>query len=101
MLFIVLLTFVPIMIVIIKTVFRRKLPSNYYTPFDYISAQTTEEFHEEKEEIKKEDENGDSKNWVRIFIAVPITCFMLTKIDPRKTTLLEMRIVWLFLDARS
>jgi hypothetical protein len=25
----------------------------------------------------------------------------LTKIDPRKTTLLEMRIVWLFLDARS
>ncbi|PEA35522.1 DUF3951 domain-containing protein [Priestia megaterium] len=62
MLFIVILTVVPIMIVIIKTVFRRKLPSNYYTPFDYISAQTTEEFHEEKEEIKKEDENGDSKN---------------------------------------
>jgi len=62
MLFIVILTVVPIMIVIIKTVFRRKLPSNYYTPFDYISAQTTEEFHEEKEEIKKENENGDSKN---------------------------------------
>ncbi|TYR80337.1 DUF3951 domain-containing protein [Priestia megaterium] len=61
-LLIVLLTVVPIMIVIIKTVFRRKLPSNYYTPFDYISAQTTEEFHEEKEEIKREDENGDSKN---------------------------------------
>ncbi|PEW08995.1 DUF3951 domain-containing protein [Priestia megaterium] len=57
MLFIVILTVAPIMIVIIKTVFRRKLPSNYYTPFDYISAQTTEEFHEEKE-----DENGDSKN---------------------------------------
>jgi len=62
MLFIVVLTVVPIMIVIIKTVLRRKLPSNYYTPFDYISAQTTEEFYEEKEEIKKEDENGDSKN---------------------------------------
>ncbi|MGG1369945.1 DUF3951 domain-containing protein [Priestia megaterium] len=61
-LFIVLLTAVPIMIAIIKTVFRRKLPSNYYTSFDYISAQTIEEFHEEKEEIKKEDENGDSKN---------------------------------------
>jgi len=32
---------------------------------------------------------------------VPKIYFMLTKIDPRKTTLLEMRIVWLFLDARS
>lgn len=32
---------------------------------------------------------------------VPIIGFMLTKIDPRKPTLLEMRIVWLFLDARS
>ncbi|WP_241771336.1 DUF3951 domain-containing protein [Priestia megaterium] len=62
MLFIVFLTIVPIVVVVIKTVFRRKLPSNYYTPFDYISAQTTEEFHEEKEEIKKEDENEDSKH---------------------------------------
>lgn len=66
------------MIVIIKTIFRRKLPSNYYTPFDYISAQTTEEFHEEKEEIKKEDKNEDSKNWVRIFIAVLIIGLMLS-----------------------
>jgi len=78
MLFIVILTVVPIMIVIIKTVFRRKLPSNYYTPFDYISAQTTEEFHEEKEEIKKEDENGDSKNRVRVFIVVSRMLIMLT-----------------------
>ena len=35
------------------------------------------------------------------YISLPVFGFMLTKIDPRKTTLLEMRIVWLFLDARS
>jgi len=39
----------------------RKFPNNYYTPFDYISAQTTEEFHEEKEEIAEENKDGDSK----------------------------------------
>ncbi len=33
-----------------------------------------------------------------LLLIIPV---MLTKIDPKKPTLLEMRIVWLFLDARS
>ncbi|WP_350020191.1 MULTISPECIES: DUF3951 domain-containing protein [Bacillaceae] len=55
------LTVVPIVIVVGKTLIIRKFPNNYYTPFDYISAQTTEEFHEEKEEIAEENKDGDSK----------------------------------------
>ncbi|MGG3270195.1 hypothetical protein ABEP16_14870 [Priestia aryabhattai] len=29
---------IPLMIIIVKTVWHRKLPRNYYTPFDYLAA---------------------------------------------------------------
>ncbi|WP_210609081.1 DUF3951 domain-containing protein [Priestia flexa] len=48
------LTVVPIVIVVGKTLIIRKFPNNYYTPFDYISAHTTEEFHEEKRSSRRE-----------------------------------------------
>lgn len=46
-----------------------------------------------------QEEKSISENRYTFFFL--INGFMLTKIDPRKTTLLEMRIAWLFLDARS
>ncbi|WP_397428361.1 DUF3951 domain-containing protein [Priestia flexa] len=55
------LTVVPIVIVVGQTLIIRKFPNNCYTPFDYISAHTTEEFHEEKEEIAEENKDGDGK----------------------------------------
>ena len=58
---ILLLIIVPVIMITVKTIRKRKLPSNYYTPFDYISAQTNAEFHEEKEETKEDNENGDKK----------------------------------------
>ncbi|MED4116051.1 DUF3951 domain-containing protein [Priestia megaterium] len=50
---------IPLMIIIIKTVWHRKLPRNYYTPFDYLAAQTEEEFHEEQNERELEEKEGD------------------------------------------
>ncbi|MGZ0878308.1 DUF3951 domain-containing protein [Priestia megaterium] len=53
---------IPLMIIIIKTVWQRKLPHNYYTPFDYLAAQTEEEFHEEQNEREIEEKEGDVAN---------------------------------------
>ncbi|MGO1099200.1 DUF3951 domain-containing protein [Priestia megaterium] len=52
---------IPLMIIMIKTVWHRKLPRNYYTPFDYLAAQTEEEFHEEQNEREIEEKEGDAK----------------------------------------
>ncbi len=46
-------------LVVMKIVRKRKLPDNYYTPFDYITSQVLSEFHEEKEEAT-EEENDQS-----------------------------------------
>ncbi|MFQ6387908.1 DUF3951 domain-containing protein [Priestia aryabhattai] len=53
---------IPLMMIIIKTVWHRKLPRNYYTPFDYLAAQTEEEFHEEQNERELEEKEGDVAN---------------------------------------
>lgn len=53
---------IPLMIIIIKTVWHRKLPRNYYTPFDYLAGQTEEEFHEEQNERELEEKEGDVAN---------------------------------------
>ncbi|MGG0334895.1 DUF3951 domain-containing protein [Priestia aryabhattai] len=53
---------IPLMIIIVKTVWHRKLPRNYYTPFDYLAAQTEEEFHEEQNERELEEKEGDVAN---------------------------------------
>jgi Protein of unknown function (DUF3951) len=50
-----------IILVVYKMAATRIIPSNYYTPFDYISSQTTVEFHEEKEEEEQVDGQGDDK----------------------------------------
>ena len=52
---------IPLLIIIVKTVWHRKLPRNYYTPFDYLAAQTEEEFHEEQNERELEEKEGDAK----------------------------------------
>ncbi|MED4236796.1 DUF3951 domain-containing protein [Priestia megaterium] len=52
---------IPLLIIIVKTVWQRKLPRNYYTPFDYVAAQTEEEFHEEQNEREIEEREGDAK----------------------------------------
>ncbi len=52
---------IPLLIIIVKTVWHRKLPRNYYTPFDYLAAQTEEEFHEEQNEREIEEREGDAK----------------------------------------
>lgn len=48
-------------IVVIKVMTKKKLPDSSYTPFDYITAQSNIEFHEEKEE-KEEADKGDDKD---------------------------------------
>jgi len=47
---------IPLLIIIVKTVWHRKLPRNYYTPFDYLAAQT-----EEENEREIEEREGDAK----------------------------------------
>ncbi|WP_151735809.1 DUF3951 domain-containing protein [Paenibacillus tengchongensis] len=49
-------------IIIIKILLTRKLPSNNYTPFDYITAQSPVEFHDEKKEIEENADHGDDKD---------------------------------------
>lgn len=38
---------------------NKTLPDNNYTPFDYITAQSPVELHEEKEFREEEDKQGD------------------------------------------
>ncbi|MCJ8012423.1 DUF3951 domain-containing protein [Paenibacillus sp. KQZ6P-2] len=49
-------------IIAFKIVKKKQLPDCYYTPFDYITGQTTVEFHEEKEEEEEENGQGDDKD---------------------------------------
>ncbi|WP_284645307.1 DUF3951 domain-containing protein [Paenibacillus silviterrae] len=48
-------------IIAIKVITKKKLPDNNYTPFDYITAQTNIEFHQEKEGKEEETDKGDDK----------------------------------------
>jgi hypothetical protein len=57
----ILIVSIPLLIITVKTVWQRKLPRNYYTPFDYLAAQTEEEFHEEHNEREIEEKEGDAK----------------------------------------
>lgn len=41
-----------ILIVVFKVLFKKKRPDVFYTPFDYITGQTDEEFYEEEENTK-------------------------------------------------
>jgi len=59
------LIFVVLGIIAVKIVRKRELPTSHYTPFDYITAHTTAEFHEEKEEHEDEDDQGDDKDKFR------------------------------------
>ncbi|ASA26191.1 hypothetical protein B9T62_05185 [Paenibacillus donghaensis] len=49
-------------IIIVKILLTRKLPSNNYTPFDYITAHSLVEFHDEKKEIEDNADHGDDKD---------------------------------------
>lgn len=49
-------------IIFVKVILTRKLPSNNYTPFDYITAQSPVEFHDEKKEIEENADHGDDKD---------------------------------------
>ncbi|UQZ37172.1 DUF3951 domain-containing protein [Paenibacillus sp. PK3_47] len=49
-------------IIIVKLLLTRKLPSNNYTPFDYITAHSLVEFHDEKKEIEENADHGDDKD---------------------------------------
>ncbi|MCR8641876.1 DUF3951 domain-containing protein [Paenibacillus sp. N1-5-1-14] len=65
-LFVMLSLIVPILalllIISIKIVKGKKLPESNYTPFDYITGQTTVEFHEQKEAKEENDDQGDDKD---------------------------------------
>jgi|GEM_PF-1082100 len=47
------------MYIVLKAILKRELPSNNYTPFDYIIAQSPVEFHDEKQEKEEHEEQGD------------------------------------------
>lgn len=48
--------------ILVKALLTRKLPSNNYTPFDYITAQSPVEIHVEKKEIEENADHGDDKD---------------------------------------
>ncbi|WP_442603822.1 DUF3951 domain-containing protein [Paenibacillus sp. KN14-4R] len=51
-----------LLIISVKIIKGKKLPDSNYTPFDYITGQTTVEFHEEKEAKEENDDQGDDKD---------------------------------------
>ncbi|TDQ33446.1 DUF3951 domain-containing protein [Aureibacillus halotolerans] len=54
--------------IVIKMMMKKEVPTNYYTPFDTITAQEREEFHEERQEIEEvdEDNHGEpNRHWQR------------------------------------
>lgn len=51
-----------LVIIIAKVLLTRKLPSNNYTPFDYVTAHSLVEFHDEKKEIEENADHGDDKD---------------------------------------
>ncbi|WP_314591352.1 DUF3951 domain-containing protein [Paenibacillus terrigena] len=64
--FIILSLIIPILVLLgmitVKMIRRKELPSSNYTPFDYITGQSTVEFHIEKEEHEEQDDQGDDKD---------------------------------------
>ncbi|MFF2888018.1 DUF3951 domain-containing protein [Paenibacillus sp. NPDC057967] len=54
--------FLSLAFVIGKMLIKKGLPSNNYTPFDYISAHSHVEFHDEKQEKEENEDQGDDKN---------------------------------------
>lgn len=62
--FAVLMVFIVLLlgIIVVKIVRKKELPDLRYTPFDNITGQTHVEFHQEKEVIEEDNENGDGKN---------------------------------------
>ncbi|SFK81542.1 Protein of unknown function [Paenibacillus sp. 1_12] len=65
-LYVVLSLIVPIvallLIITYKIITGKKIPNSDYTPLDYITGQTTVEFHEEKKEKEQKDQQGDDKD---------------------------------------
>jgi Protein of unknown function (DUF3951) len=51
-----------IAVITFKIIKNKELPSNSYTPFDYITGQSNVEFHEEKEEKEEDNAKGDDKD---------------------------------------
>ncbi|MGD7043132.1 DUF3951 domain-containing protein [Jeotgalibacillus proteolyticus] len=53
-----------VLIVAFKMFVRKATPTNFYTPFDYISGQDHNEFHEERKEDEQVEvvKEGDDKN---------------------------------------
>ena len=49
-------------IVISKMIRLKEIPDSRYTPFDYITGQTTVEFQEQKEEKEEQNDQGDDKD---------------------------------------
>lgn len=58
----------PLVIVVIvmigfyKVMVKKKSVSLFYTPFDQVTGQTSVEFHEEKEVLAEDDDQGDDKD---------------------------------------
>ncbi|AQR76986.1 hypothetical protein BXP28_06030 [Paenibacillus larvae subsp. larvae] len=50
-----------IAVITFKIIKNKELPSNSYTPFDYITGQSNVEFHEEKEEKEEDMAKDDNK----------------------------------------
>ncbi|MFB9326227.1 DUF3951 domain-containing protein [Paenibacillus aurantiacus] len=48
--------------VLIQALRNRRWPSNDYTPFDYITAQSKIEFHDVEQDNDDDDDHGDDKN---------------------------------------
>lgn len=49
-------------VIAFKIIKKKQLPDSYFTPFDYITSQTTVEYHEEEEEEEQDNSQGDDKN---------------------------------------
>lgn len=47
-----------ILFIAFKIFIKKERPDNSYTPFDYITGQTGEEFHEEQEEREEDKPSG-------------------------------------------
>ncbi len=45
----------------VKIARKKQLPDLRYTPFDHIAGQSNVEFHEMKEVLEEDDENGEGK----------------------------------------
>ena len=45
-----------------KKFVKREHVEVHYTPFDYITAQSSVEFHDEKEDHEEQDGHGDDKD---------------------------------------